>query len=97
MDITEKNETLEFSVTGRIDTNSSPQLEAKIKGCPANVMELVLDLSQVEYISSGGLRVLLIAHKLMQSRGGKFAVRNPSDFCRRIFEATGMDSALVIR
>ena len=96
MNISDKEAAHEIAVTGRIDTNTSPQLEAHIKELAKTTDEIILNLSAVEYISSAGLRVLLIAHKLMAAKGGSFSIKSPSDFCRQVFEATGMDGALKI-
>ncbi|MCR5288409.1 MAG: STAS domain-containing protein [Treponema sp.] len=96
MTITErKNETtVELVVAGRLDTTTAPQLESKLQECTQNMKTLLLDLQNVEYISSAGLRIVLLAHKMMTATGGQMSVRNPSPFCRQIFEATGMDAVL---
>ena len=95
----EKNETnanLILAISGRLDTTTAPELEAKLKDIPKGLKALFLDMKAVEYISSAGLRVVLMAHKMMVATGGSMAVQNPSDFCRQVFEATGMDSVLNI-
>ena len=95
----EKNEAianLVLYISGRLDTGTAPELEAKLKECSKGLKALFLDMKDVEYISSAGLRVVLLAHKLMTATGGSMAVQNPSDFCRQVFEATGMDSVLNI-
>ena len=95
----EKNEAISnlvLSISGRLDTTTAPELEAKLKDCSRGVKALFLDMKDVEYISSAGLRVVLLAHKLMVGTGGSMAVQNPSEFCRQVFEATGMDSVLNI-
>ncbi len=95
----EKNEAisnLALLISGRLDTTTAPELEAKLKDCTKGIRALFLDMKDVEYISSAGLRVVLLAHKLMVGTGGTMTVRNPSEFCRQVFEATGMDSVLNI-
>ncbi|MBO4732032.1 MAG: STAS domain-containing protein [Spirochaetaceae bacterium] len=88
--------TLELNVEGRLDTTTAPQLESRLKECPNECKSLILDLKDVSYISSAGLRVVLLAHKLMTGTGGKMSVRNPSEFCRQVFQATGMEGVLSI-
>ena len=56
---------------------------------------LVLDLSELEYISSAGLRVLLAANKLMANHGG-MSVRNVQDMVMEVLEATGFTDVLTM-
>lgn len=85
---------IEIIVTGRLDTNTAPSLEIVLKKIEPVKQNLHLDLSGIEYVSSAGLRVILLAHKIMLPSGGKMLLRNPSEFCRQVLEATGMDSIL---
>ena len=88
---------LTLEVEGRLDTATAPQLEEVVKKETLTARDMILNLSKVEYISSSGLRAVLIAHKLMTSVGGQLIVKSPSDFCKQVFAATGMDSALSIQ
>jgi anti-sigma B factor antagonist len=98
MTITENQNdtTMVLQIEGRLDTTTAPQLEARLKDCVQYCKVLILDLKDVNYISSSGLRVVLLAHKLMEGIGGKMTVRNPSDFCLQVLQATGMESVLSI-
>ncbi len=98
MTITEdrSSESITIKVEGRLDTTSAPDLENKIRDVSHHCKVLILDLSAVEYISSAGLRVVLQTHKIMAGLRGKMIVKNPSSFCRQVFEATGMDGVLSI-
>ena len=80
---------------GRLDTLTSPAFDAAIKEIAANVAELTLDLAELEYISSAGLRVLLTAQKAMAVRG-KMTVKNPNETVSEIFEVTGFRDILNI-
>ena len=82
-------------VVGRLDTTTAPLLEKKIKEVLPSVLELVLDLSGVEYMSSAGLRVVLTTQKVAD-KGKRFALKKPSDFCMQVFDATGMTELLTI-
>ena len=98
MDIVKnKNGTnVDIFVSGRLDTNTAPQLEAVIKECSAGSKIMNMDLSAVEYMSSTGLRDILLAHKIMGGAGGKLVVKRPSDFVMQVLEATSMDKLLNI-
>lgn len=98
MTITENKNanSVELIVQGRLDTNSAPELENKLKQVAQDAQILYLNLAGVEYVSSAGLRVILLAHKLMLPVGGKMILKSPSSFCRQVLEATGMDGILSI-
>jgi anti-sigma B factor antagonist len=86
---------LTVAVEGRLDTTTAPELEASLKEDIEGVEELVIDLANLEYISSAGLRVLLAAQKIMMKQG-KMVVTNPNDVISEIFEVTGFRDILTI-
>lgn len=90
-----ENSTLTFSVDGRLDTITAPQLETEIKDALDGVSQLVLNLEKLEYISSAGLRVLLSAQKKMNAQG-KMKVINVQKSVMDIFEITGFADILTI-
>ncbi|MCR4579738.1 MAG: STAS domain-containing protein [Treponema sp.] len=87
---------VELIVEGRLDTTTAPQLETKVKELSKEKITLYMNLQNVEYISSAGLRVVLLGQKMMMTTGGKMIIRSPSAFCKQVFEATGMDGVLTI-
>lgn len=95
----EKNldgKSLTMCLIGRLNTSTAPELEADIKSSTADVDDLCLDLKELEYISSAGLRVILAAQKLMNSKGGNLAVINAVDTVKEVFEVTGFSSIINI-
>ncbi len=69
--IKEKNGTaVTMSLQGRLDTATAPQMEAELKKDMEEVTRLILDMRELEYLSSAGLRVILNAQKMMGKRGG---------------------------
>ena len=86
---------LTVAVEGRLDTTTAPELEASLKEDIEGGEELVIDLANLEYISSAGLRVLLAAQKIMMKQG-KMVVTNPNDVISEIFEVTGFRDILTI-
>ena len=86
---------LVIALKGRLDTLTSPQLEEELNGCIDDAEVLVFDFSELEYISSAGLRVLLSAQKTMNTKGS-MSVRNVSDEIREIFDVTGFSDILTI-
>ena len=87
--------TLVISMSGRLDTVSAPQLDEELKASIGGATELILDLSNLEYMSSAGLRILLSAQKTMNHQG-KMIVKNVNDTIMEIFEVTGFTEILSI-
>ena len=86
---------LTLVLEGRLDTTSSPQLEAELKRSIADITELVFDMNALDYISSAGLRVLLAAQKVMNKQG-KMMIRGANQNIMEIFEVTGFVNILTI-
>ena len=84
-----------ITLEGRLDTNTSPQLEEQLKTGLEGITELTLDFEKLDYISSAGLRVLLSAQKLMNKQGSMKVV-NVNETVMEIFEVTGFSDILTI-
>lgn len=89
-----ENGKLEMAVSGRLDTNTSPDLESEIS--LEGVDEVAFDFSELEYISSAGLRVLMSVQKSMTARGGKMSVSGLNATVRGVLDMTGMSSIFTI-
>lgn len=74
---------------GRVDSGTSGVLEQAVKVDGAGRM--LLDLSDVPYMSSAGLRVVLVAAKAARSAGGSFAVFGMTESVRTVFQMSGFD------
>ena len=85
-----ENGVLTLTVGGRLDTNTSPELEAEVT--TDGVTQIVFDFAELEYISSAGLRVLMGAQKALSAVGGKVTVVNPNAMVKGVLEITGLDS-----
>ena len=84
-----------FTLAGRLDTTTAPDLEKELKASLNGVSELVLDFAGLEYISSAGLRVLLSAQKIMNCKG-EMKVTNVNETILEIFEVTGFSDILTV-
>ena len=76
---------LTLAPIGRVDTITSPELEAAVQ--LDGVEDLVFDLANVDYISSAGLRVLLASQKKMAGKSMKIANAKPA--VKEVFDITG--------
>lgn len=86
-------ETLTLKVIGRLDTSTAPQLEAEMNDSLSSVKDLILDFSELEYISSAGLRVILKAQKVMNKQG-TMKLTNVNDTVMEVFDITGFSDIL---
>ncbi len=86
---------LTLAVQGRVDSVSAPELEAVLNESLEGVEELVFDFSELEYISSAGLRVLLTSYKKMAEQG-TMKITNINEVIREIFEVTGFADIFTI-
>lgn len=81
-------QTLTISVTGSINTVTAPELEKKLREDWNGISVLIFDFADVEYISSAGLRVVMVADRHMTA-DGKLILKNVNGDVMEIFEMTG--------
>ena len=93
IDYAKENGVLRCSVTGRIDTISAPALMEVFENNYDGAAGVTIDASGLSYISSAGLRVLLMAVK----ETGRVMVLNASEAVKEIFETTGFDQMIEVR
>ena len=92
---TQNGTTLNIALEGRLDTMTSPELEAELRTSVNGIKKLVMDLEKLDYISSAGLRVLLTAHKTMSGKGGMRLI-HINEVVQEVFEVTGFSDILTI-
>lgn len=92
----QNGKTMTLTLEGRLDTTTSPELEAVLVNELGDAAELILDFEHLEYISSAGLRVLLTAQKKMNTQG-TMIIRNVCETVREVFEITGFSDILTIQ
>ena len=93
--IEKENSKLTVTVSGRIDTVTAPELEKYALDHMEGITEMALDLADVEYVSSAGLRALLQIHKNM-SKQGKLKLLNINTAVKEIFDMTGFSRIFTI-
>ena len=85
-----------FALTGRMDTTTAPKLEAEaLTGCIDGAKKVIVDMTNLEYISSAGLRVLLAMHKKV-SASGIMVITNANEMITEVFDVTGFADILNI-
>ena len=82
-----QDEILIFKLKGRLDSKTSPDFEEMILGAindGANIIHV--DLEELEYISSAGIRVILKAYKNLKQLDGRFVICSMSGYVKEVFE-----------
>lgn len=95
IEIKRNAEETKIELVGRLDTTTAPALDKTINDDIGDTKSLVIDLKNLEYISSAGLRVLLGAQKKMQ-KVGSMKVTNVCEEVMEVFEMTGFADILTI-
>lgn len=95
--ITQEGAKAIIALNGKLSVATSPDLEAAISGLPESTNEFVIDLSQLEYISSAGLRVLVSTEKLANQRSGSMVLLHPNDEVLEVFDMTGLTDIFTIQ
>lgn len=90
-----ENEKASLKVSGRLDTTTAPELEKELDPVLSRARDLVFDLSDLEYISSAGLRVILKAQKAMNAKGS-MKLTGVNDSIMEVFDITGFLDILTI-
>ena len=86
---------LTIALSGRLDTNSAPELDAELESSLGGITELILDMHELTYISSIGLRSLLNAQRTM-NRQGRMVLRGVRDSIMKVFRITGFSDLLTV-
>ncbi len=88
-------DSLTLELTGKLDTTTAPDLENIINTKLDGIKDLVLDMKDLTYVSSAGLRVLLLIQKKMNDTG-TFVLKNVCDEVFSVLEITGFTSIIKI-
>lgn len=98
MQITEvrENDVITISVEGRVDTNTSPQLQEAILKSFQKVNQVILNFEECSYVSSAGLRALLIGQKTAISKKGTMKLIHVPEILMSVLKMSGFDKIVVI-
>ena len=89
------NDAVTLVVSGRLDTQTAPELENELDATLAGLKELTFDFANLEYVSSAGLRVILKAQKAMNAQGS-MKLTGVNDSIMEVFDITGFLDILTI-
>lgn len=86
-----------LSLIGKLNSVTSSEFKEQAFSIAADCKELCLDFSQLQYVASAGLRVILELHKTMTAEGKSFSLTNVDDGTMEILKDTGLTRFLVIK
>ncbi|MBE6480080.1 MAG: STAS domain-containing protein [Olsenella sp.] len=87
-----------ISLAGKLTVVTSPELEDAVRRIEesGSIVDYDIDLSELDYIASAGLRVLVGMQKVANSRGGTVRLLNPNEGVAEVFEMTGLVDIMTI-
>ncbi len=89
--------TLVMVLSGRLDANSADAFQEQLlRNIESGEMSILLDLVDLEYVSSAGLRVLLVGARRLQEKGGRLGASSAQGEVREVLQMTGFDNFVVV-
>lgn len=84
-------------IFGKLDSSTGPEIEAALNKLLTKNIDIVLNFKNVEYVSSGGLRVLLSIQKELSKNKHNLIVENPNKVVSEVLDTTGFSSLIEVR
>jgi anti-anti-sigma factor len=86
-----------IKLTGKLDVTGTGEIETKFAGyCSGDKVRVVVDLSEVDYLASIGIRLLTLTAKSVTNRGGRMALIKPIPEVQRVLEITGIPAMIPV-
>ena len=89
-----EGDSLVLVLNGKVDVHSSDELTNVILRSFQKTNSLVIDMKDVPYVSSAGLRAFMLGQKTAMTKGAEFSLINVQDELKSIFHMTGFDKLL---
>ena len=94
--INKENGVLRLAVSGRLDTVTSAELKEKLDEIDYENVDIEFDFTEVEYISSAGLRLVIALQKQTTGTGNKLVIKNINKVVAEVFKVSGLNKVLTI-
>ena len=89
-------EGLKFIIKGRVDAVYALPIQTTLEeAIKDGVKKIVLDMNQVKFLSSAGIRMILIMHRTLTKAGGTFNIQRPSENVKNVLGMAALDELLV--
>ncbi len=97
VDQSKNGEVTTLALTGRLDAaTSGPAQDEILRVIEAGASKLIIDLANLDYVSSAGLRIFITAGKKVKAASGKLVFCNLQDYTKELFEIAGFNSLFTI-
>ncbi len=87
---------LKISLDGSFDIAGAADVDLPFSVIGGKRRKVIVDFTDVNFMASMGVRVLIKTAKAMANHGGKLVVVNPNDAARKVMSATGLDSIVPV-
>ena len=87
---------VKLTLNGDLDAEGSATADTQIAGFIGTFDRIIVDLKDVGFLASAGIRVLVKSAKAVAAKGGKFAIVHPNDAARRVMWTTGLEKVVPI-
>ena len=84
----------ELFLSGRLDSSTAPEVEEIVLQVADRFDKVILNMAQLEYISSAGLRILKLLYMALRKKEGELEIKNVNKLVMEVFEMTGFASLL---
>ena len=85
-----------FTIKGRVNLINAPELQHKLEqALKDGELDIVLNMSHVDFLSSAGIRVILKTHKDAMRAGGSFGIEQPSENVRNVLGMAALEEMLI--
>ncbi|AFA49370.1 STAS domain-containing protein [Acetobacterium woodii] len=97
IDVKQENGIFVVDLEGRMDTNTSPEFQKEMETYYSQEgFKMVLDFDKLDFVSSAGLRVLLLIQKKSKALNGSLVIKNVKPEIQEVFDMTGFSDILTI-
>ena len=87
---------MEIKLSGKFNAATAPAFEKEIEEELAGISYIAVDMGEVEYISSAGIRALLFLQQTLDEVSGEMVIKNVPEIVAKIFEVTGIPDIITV-
>lgn len=94
---TKMNDIVQLNVQGKVDALSSQEFQNAVLKAFQKSSNVIVNMADTTYVSSAGLRAIMIGHKTATAKGGKLMIINAGEGVLEVLRVTGLEKVLNIQ